>query len=124
MKRHFVLILLSSLLFISCKKENADAALQMRIRNNTFSRFSYSYATGTEFGKIATGATTVYKSFKSISDIPAARVVVDADTLFAGYYYFCATLPTPLLEDGKYTLEIFEDSISVPGFLSARFIKD
>jgi hypothetical protein len=121
MKYAFTLLLFP--LLMSCKKEKSDTHLMMRLKNITGQSFTYSSAASKEFVIIPTGAATAYKSFESIAAYPGATVTIDGETKYAGLLY-CGTPPMPMLEDGKYTLEIFEDNTVAQGFLSARFIKD
>lgn len=122
MKYSLLLVLVITILN-SCKKENSDAPLMMRIRNISGNTFSYSYASGKEFGIITNGTATRYKEFENIIAYAGASIAIGTDTSHAGLLY-CGTPPLPMLENGKYTLEIFEDNSIVPGYLNAKFIKD
>jgi hypothetical protein len=126
MKYSVLLLTLAVIVLFSCKKETTNinnAPLMMRVKNITGTNFSYVATAGKNFGAVANSVVTPYQVFDKIIAMPGAMVAADADTLYAGMGY-CGMPPLPMLEDGKYTLEIFEDNSIEPGFLNAKFIKD
>lgn len=121
--KQLLFILTLIVLFFSCKKEPNDTHLMMRIRNMSGSALSWTFASGKEFGAIKNGAVTDYKEFENINAYPHANVVADTDIIYAGMLY-CGTPPIPMLESGKYTLEIFRDNSVSPGYLNAKYIRE
>ena len=121
MKSLLFLSLASIILFVSCAKENNDQVL-VRIKNNSKQNFLYTATINVNFGSLNASLMTDYKAFKNVMAYPGARIVIATDTIYTGQLY-CGTPPTPMLSNGKYTLEISADSTSLSGF-SNKFIKD
>lgn len=128
----YLLLLFGTLFLLSCKKDsnllhsksgNSGGALMMRIKNSSGQLFTASQSAGADFGVIAYGSVTEYQSFDHIVAYPGANVTINGASIHAGYLY-CGTPPLPMLENGKYTLEIFPDDSYFPGFMNAKFIKD
>ena len=121
MKLLLPILLLAFVTFISCNKPQEDGIL-IRVRNNTNANFIFSSTAEVSFGGINAGAVTAYKGFKKIIAYPGARIVIVADTLYAGMLY-CGTPPLPYLEKGKYRLDIFTDTTAFTGF-NAIYIRE
>ena len=107
------ILLLVFVTFISCNKPQEDGIL-IRIKNNTNADFLFSSTAQISFGSIDAGAVTAYKTFKKVIAYPGARIVIAADTFYAGMLY-CGTPPLPYLEKGKYRLDIATDT-AINGF--------
>lgn len=127
MKKLF-LFLLAATTFASCSKSDNgenEATVLIRVQNQTTVPFVAVSAVQTEFGAIKPGALTSYKSLKDVMAYPGALLVINRekmDTIYAGMLY-CGTPPIPMLENGKYTLEVFKDAGTYSGF-NSRYKKD
>jgi hypothetical protein len=127
MKKLFFL-LLTAITFVSCSKSDKgekETTVLIRVKNQTNVPFAAVSAAQSEFGAVNPGAVTSYKSLKDVVAYPGALLVVNrekVDTIYAGLLY-CGTPPIPMLENGKYTLEIFADASTYSGF-NSRYKKD
>lgn len=95
----------------------------LRVRNLTDKEFTTVNSAQASFGAISPGAVTSYKSFESVIAYPGAAIQTGQSTLYAGLYFYCGTPPIPLLENGKYTLEIYKDASQFYGY-NCRFVRD
>lgn len=127
MKKLF-LLLLAATTFTSCSKSDdgeKETNVLIRVQNQTTVPFESVSAAQSEFGVLNPGAVTSYKSLKDVVAYPGALLVINrekTDTIYAGLLY-CGTPPIPMLENGKYTLEIFMDASTYSGF-NSRYKKD
>jgi len=128
----YLILLFGTIFLLSCKKDsnllhtksnNSETALMMRIKNSSGQLFTASQSAGADFGVIANGSITEYQSFDHIVAYPGATITMNGAPIHAGYMY-CGTPPLPMLENGKYTLEIYPDNSYMAGFMNAKFIKD
>ncbi len=115
------ILLLTFVTSTSCNKPQEDDVL-IRISNNTTTNFLFSSTAQISFGSIDAGAVTAYKTFKKVIAYPGARIVIAADTFYAGMLY-CGTPPLPYLEKGKYRLDIANDTTAINGF-NAIYIRE
>ncbi|MFT3683091.1 MAG: hypothetical protein QM791_22720 [Ferruginibacter sp.] len=134
MKKILLAFAAMTICFISCQKDSAglkaktkqdntaEGNVLVRIKNSTAKNFTFFYSLGEEYGNINTGDITGYKSFPEVTVYPYAVFCPGKDTLFAGAL-ICGTPPIPMLENGRYTLEIKEDATWWNGY-SAMYIKD
>lgn len=132
MKSALIHIFCLIIFFVSaCNKQTTNkpnvptdetGAIQIRIKNNTNSNFLYAAITDKTYGAVEVGSTTSYKAFDQLIAYPGARIAVNADTVYAGQMY-CGTPPLPMLENGKYRLEISDDN-QYPGFYQAIYIRE
>ena len=119
LKRFVVFIVFGSLL-IGCKKFKLtdDSKVNIRIENATSENFSAFRLNGTEFGSIASGATTDYHICKNVWPYPFANDLAVNNT----YIYIIDIVPTPYLEKGKYRMQVISDTL--PWRYRASFIKE
>lgn len=129
MKKAFIQFFCLIICFVSaCKKQTTiveldeNGPLLVRIKNNTNSNFLYAAIANKTFGAVETGSITSYKAFDQLVIYAGANIVVNTDTVYAGQMY-CGTPPLPMLENGKYRLEISDDN-QYPGFYQAVYIKE
>ena len=122
------LILLSLLLVAlnSCKKSEPSGVM-ISIENNTsFTLDSVKLVydtTNYNFGTILSSRATGYVFFKSMPDGPAATADSSNKKILAGHFIPPNSYPTPMLANGKYTLQIFPDS-TLFYLYGAKFIKN
>jgi hypothetical protein len=129
MKTAFISLFCLIICFLNaCKKQTTivqldeSGPLQIRIKNNSNSNFLYAAITDKTYGAVEVGSTTSYKAFDQLIAYSGARIVVNTDTVYAGQMY-CGTPPLPMLENGKYRLEI-SDNIQGPGFYQTSYIRE
>ena len=122
MKLLLPILLLALVTSTSCNKPQEEDDILIRISNNTNTNFLFSSTAEVNFGSINAGTVTAYKTFKKVMAYPGARIVIAADTLYAGMLY-CGTPPLPYLEKGKYTLDIAADTTAING-LNATYIRE
>lgn len=122
MKAIIVPLLIAAITITACTKPKDSDAVEIRIKNATNKNFSTASTAGTSFGSVTAGAVTNYKIFDQVIAYPGATCVISPDTIYIGALY-CGTPPIPYLQKGKYTLEVFPDTVSFSGY-NARFIKD
>lgn len=109
----FTLISLFIVALYSCKKSEPSGVM-ISIENNT--NFTLESAqliydtTNYNYGTILPGQATGYIFFKSMPDTPAARADSANKKIIAGHFIPPNSYPTPILANGKYTLQIFPDS--------------
>ncbi len=122
----FIIICFFIIPSFSCKK-NAPAGVMISIQNNTgFTLDSVKLVydtTNYNFGTIHPNQTTQYVYFKSIPDGPAAMADSANKKIIAGHFIPPNSYPTPMLINGKYTLQIFPDSTLFYHY-GAKFIKN
>jgi hypothetical protein len=122
----FTLISLFIIALYSCKKSEPSGVM-ISIENNT--NFTLESAqlvydtTNYNYGTILPGQATGYIFFKSMPDAPAARADSANKKIIAGLFIPPNSYPTPILANGKYTLQIFPDSTLFYHY-NARFIKN
>ena len=114
-----VLIVFGSLL-TGCEKSMVknDSKVNIRIENATAENFSNFRLNGTEFGSIASGATTDYHSCKNVWPYPFANEIAVNNN----YIYIIDIVPTPYLENGKYRMKVLSDTL--PWRYQASIIKE
>ena len=122
----FILISLFIVAFCSCKKSEPSGVM-ISIENNTSftldsTKLVYD-TTNYNYGTILPGQATKYIFFKSMPDAPAARADSANKKIIAGHFIPPNSYPTPVLANGKYTLQIFPDSTLFYHY-NARFIKN
>jgi hypothetical protein len=100
--------------FFSCNKEPMpENPVFLRIENETSQNFLQVLTSGESFDGVKAFSTTQYQTFMSILSAPSAELISSTDTTYAGTV---ATDYPTLIEDGKYTLEIVEDSTTHSGY--------
>jgi len=120
MKKLLLAVLLVAFIScIACHKEH-QSGVSLRIQNTTSKSFTDVSSNGVSFGSVDALATTPYKPFQKILEVPFATVVVDADTLGIGNIFI--DLPSYFTR-GKYTLQIVADTSTYNGY-SCTFIGD
>ena len=100
---------------VSCKKkEPKPNGVMIRVENLlSFNLDSVKLVYDTshyDFGTILSGNATIYVFFKSMPDGPAITADSSDKKILAGHFIPPNSYPTPILTNGKYTLEIFPDS--------------
>ncbi len=95
----------------------------LRVRNLTDIEFTTVNSAQTSFGAISPGAVTSYKLLENVIAYPGAAIQTGQLTIYAGLYFYCGTPPIPLLEKGKYTLEVYKDPTQFYGY-NCRFVMD
>ncbi len=125
MKR-LTIIFIFLVVFVSCKKSEPGGVM-IRIENNTdFTLDSVRLVYDTSkynFGTILPGKYTAYTFFKSMPSGEAITADSVSKKIFAGHIIPLNTYPLPMLEVGKYTLQIFADS-TLFYLYGAQFIKN
>jgi hypothetical protein len=124
--KNIFFILISAFIFFSCEKSTPPVPFTLlRIQNNTgftIDSVRHSY-TDYNFGTIEPGSLTQYISFDTVVNDAGAIFVLDSQQRFAGRIFPPDIFPVPVLEPGKYTLQIFTDSTSFLIY-DAELIKD
>jgi hypothetical protein len=128
-KTAFIYIFCIIICFLSaCKKQTTivqldeNGPLQVRIKNNSNNTFLYTAIANKTFGAVDIGGITSYKAFDQMVAYAGVNIVVNTDTVYAGQLY-CGTPPLPMLEYGKYRLEISDNNQS-PGFYNAIYVRE
>ncbi len=125
MKKLF-LLLLAATAFTACSKSSdegeKETTVLIRVQNQTNVSFTAVSAALSEFGAVKPGVVTAYQRLKNVVAYPGANLVIVDQTVYVGLLY-CGTPPIPMLENGKYTLEIFTDTSTYSGF-NTRYKKD
>jgi len=120
------IIFLFLVVFTSCKKSEPSGVM-IRIENNTnFTLDSVRLLYDTskyDYGTILPGKNTAYAFFKSMPNGPAITADSASKKIFAGYIFPPNSYPLPMLENGKYTLQIFPDT-TLFYLYGAMFIKN
>ncbi len=120
------IIFLFLVVFTSCKKSELPGVM-IRIENNTnftLDSVRLFYDTSKyDYGTILPGKNTAYAFFKSMSNGPAITADSANKKIFAGHIIPPNSYPLPMLENGKYTLQIFPDS-TLFYLYGAMFIKN
>jgi len=113
-----------SVLFMACSKNTPlkDGEVLIRVENATTTDFQNIIVAEKKFGSVDAAVVTGYQSFKDVIAYPGANIVSATDTVYAGLLY-CGTPPLPYLENGKYKLQIFYDSLTYSHY-NARYIKE
>ena len=116
----FIVFIAFGYLLTGCKKSQStdDSKVNIRIENATPENFSNFRLNGTEFGSIASGATTDYRICKNVWPYPFANDHAVNNT----YIYIIDIVPTPYLEKGKYRMQVLIDTL--PWRYKASFIKE
>ncbi len=122
----FIIICCFVIVSFSCKK-NAPTGVMISIENNTgftLDNVKLVYdTTDHNYGTILPNQTTQYVFFKSLPDAPAARADSANKKIMAGHFIPPNSYPTPMLANGKYTLQIFPNSVLFYHY-DAKFIKN
>jgi len=121
MKKHTIFLILAMLFCFNACDKNIDG-VYVSIENQTSKDFKEVIVNNESFDNVAAGTKTSYQLFENTMSLPLATLVsVDNDTTYAGlsrlYYDWIGHL-----ENGKYTLRIFEDT-SFTGF-NCEYIKN
>jgi len=116
----FIVFIAFGYLLTGCKKSQStdDIKVNIRIENATPENFSNFRLNGTEFGSIASGATTDYRICKNVWPYPFANDLAVNNT----YIYIIDIVPTPYMEKGKYRMQVMSDTL--PWRYKASFIKE
>ncbi|MBS1747740.1 MAG: hypothetical protein JST21_16370 [Bacteroidetes bacterium] len=121
MRRLLFAFYLSILVFFSCSKTK-DNHVSIRVHNNSPAYFTTIVLKEKSFTEIKPFTTSSYQIFNQVSDLPYVQLInVSNDTIYAGNLYYDA--PVSFLSQGKYTLEIFEDTTAFSGY-NCQYIKD
>ena len=119
----FIIVCIS---LCACKK-SPPSGVMINVENLTsftLDNVRLSYDTSNyDYGTILPGKSTEYIFFKSMPDGPAATADSANKKIFAGHLIPPNSYPTPMLADGKYTLQIFPDS-TLFYLYGAKFIKN
>ncbi|MBV9962645.1 MAG: hypothetical protein JO072_10395 [Parafilimonas sp.] len=121
MKQGFAFILCAICFVAACTKTSENSVL-IRLRNNTSENFKEVITNGKSFVNVQSSAITSYQNFGKAIDLPYVQLInLNNDTSFAGLIYIDP--PVSYLQNGKYTLEIFEDTLTYYGY-NCKYIKD
>lgn len=121
--KHMILFLFIAVFATACSKSSeTDSEILVRVKNLTNVNFTSVDAIQVSFGTINAGATTDYKNFKEVVAYPGANLEIGEKMVYAGLLY-CGTPPLPMLENGRYTLEIYKDTLTYSTF-NARYVKE
>jgi hypothetical protein len=112
------------LITAACTKNNATISgdLLVRVENSSNTPLSAVMLGQHNYGPLKNGSMTGYQQFTQLIAYSGAMVVVGKDTTYAGMGY-CGTPPLPYLENGKYTLQIFNDPV-MNNALNSKYIKE
>jgi len=120
-KNTLAFILWAIFLFAACTKTSESKVL-IRIQNNTSSNFKEVTTNQKIFSNVQSLEVTSYQTFDKVIDLPFVQLIdVNNDTTFAGMIYIDP--PVSYLSNGKYTLDVFEDTLAYYGY-NCRYIKD
>ena len=115
MKRQSIFFILITFFCLNGCNKNDDGIF-IRVENSTSQDFKKVIINNKGFDNVSATEITSYQSFESALTLPLATLVIDInDTTYAGLgstYYD----RVEYLNNGKYTLKVFEDTANVTGF--------
>ena len=126
MKKNFLIASLAWLfIFSACSKSTAvkDKEVSIRIQNSTTANFTNFNFNGADFGSINAGDSTDYQTFQKIIPYTFGNSITINNEPVYGGLFFTDFLPNVYLESGKYTLQLFDDTLPYAP-VNARFIKE
>ena len=119
--KKFCLIVCALLCLLSCNKESvSQKPVLLRIENKTPQHFAQVITSGEIFDSIDAFSKSSYRSVPKILSAPSAVLITATDTAYAGIFFI--DYPS-YIEEGKYTLQIVEDSLAYYGY-NCTYIKD
>ncbi len=122
-----IIILFFAIELSSCKKRSEPAGIMINIQNNTSFRLDsvklFYDTSNHDYGTILSSKKTEFFFFESMPDGPAASADSATKKIFAGHLIPPNSYPLPMLESGKYTLQIFPDSTLFYHY-GAKFIRN
>lgn len=121
MKSNPVIVSVVICALMACSK-NSENSVQLRVENNASQNFKEVFTNNITFKNVDTSSITSYKVMDKIIALANARIIKkNNDTAYVGLYYF--DTPVSYINNGKYTLRIFDDTSAYYGY-NCEYVED